>query len=95
MAGGENEEFQLILLRHGECSWDEENKFTGWRDSPLSVKSHAEAAATGALMQGGRIEFDIAYTSFLKRAIRTLWHAKEQTDRLYVHNPNSWRLSAK
>ena len=85
--------YQLILVRHGESSWNKENKFTGWHDCPLSEKGHAEAAAAGALMKEEGIEFDIAYTSFLNRAIRTLWHVMEQTDRMYVPIINAWELN--
>jgi 2,3-bisphosphoglycerate-dependent phosphoglycerate mutase len=65
----------LVLIRHGESTWNEENKFTGWYDCPLSVKGHKEAIAAGELLAKENYKFDLAYTSTLKRAIRTLWHS--------------------
>merc|ERR1719272_1057219 len=69
----------LILVRHGESTWNLENKFTGWVDVPLSPKGHEEVTEAGKLIKAEGINFDIAYTSTLKRAIRTLWHILEQT----------------
>ena len=62
--------FTLVLVRHGESSWNKENKFTGWYDCPLSEAGNAEAAAAGALLKQNNFKFDVAYTSMLKRAIR-------------------------
>jgi 2,3-bisphosphoglycerate-dependent phosphoglycerate mutase len=87
------EAFQLVLLRHGESTWNKENKFTGWYDCPLSEKGHAEAAAAGALLKEEGFTFDIAYTSYLRRAIRTLWHALEQTELMHIPIVNAWELN--
>jgi len=92
MAAGK-EAFQLVLIRHGESTWNQENKFTGWYDCPLSEKGHTEAAAAGKLLKEGGFKFDIAYTSYLKRAIRTLWHTLEQTDLMYIPVKHSWELN--
>lgn len=89
----DKEAFQLVLIRHGESSWNKENRFTGWYDCPLSEKGHAEAAAAGALLQEEGFTFDIAYTSFLKRAIRTLWHTLEQTNLMYIPVVHAWELN--
>ena len=67
--------YTLVLIRHGESTWNKENKFTGWFDCPLSEKGHEEAKAAGQLLQREGFHFDLAYTSMLKRAIRTLWHS--------------------
>ena len=67
--------YTLVLIRHGESTWNRENKFTGWFDCPLSEKGHEEARAAGLLLQKEGFHFDLAYTSMLKRAIRTLWHS--------------------
>jgi 2,3-bisphosphoglycerate-dependent phosphoglycerate mutase len=82
-----------VLIRHGESTWNQENKFTGWYDCPLSEKGHTEAAAAGKLLKEGGFKFDIAYTSYLKRAIRTLWHTLEQTDLMYIPVKHSWELN--
>ena len=66
----------LLFDRHGESTWNQENKFTGWYDCPLSDKGHKEAQAAGALLKAEGFQFDIAYTSYLQRAIRTLWYVK-------------------
>jgi len=83
----------LVLLRHGESTWNQENKFTGWYDCPLSEKGHGEAQAAGILLKEGGFEFDVAFTSTLKRAIRTLWHSLEETDRMYIPIHNAWQLN--
>jgi 2,3-bisphosphoglycerate-dependent phosphoglycerate mutase len=82
-----------VLVRHGESTWNQENKFTGWYDCPLSEKGHAEAAAAGDLIAKEGLTFDIAYTSYLKRAIRTLWHVMEKTDLMYIPIKNAWQLN--
>lgn len=91
MAG--REKSTLVLVRHGESTWNKENKFTGWYDCPLSEKGHEEAAAAGALLKTEGLTFDIAFTSTLKRAIRTLWHSLEQTDLMYIPIHNAWQLN--
>jgi 2,3-bisphosphoglycerate-dependent phosphoglycerate mutase len=82
-----------FYCRHGESTWNLENKFTGWYDCPLSEKGHKEAAAAGVLLNEGGFKFDIAFTSMQKRAIRTLWHALEQTDCMYIPITNAWQIN--
>ena len=83
----------LVLLRHGQSTWNKENRFTGWTDVPLSEKGSEEARAAGRLLQAEGYTFDIAFTSVLKRAIRTLWLALEEMDRLWIPEIKSWRLN--
>jgi 2,3-bisphosphoglycerate-dependent phosphoglycerate mutase len=85
--------FKLVLLRHGESTWNKENRFTGWTDVDLSEKGLQEAAAGGDVMKKEGLTFDIAYTSVLKRAIRTLWIAMDRMDLLWVPVIRSWRLN--
>lgn len=85
--------YQLVLVRHGESTWNQENKFTGWYDCPLSEKGHKEAENAGKLLKSNGFEFDLAYTSTLKRAIRTLWHSLEQTDFMYIPIVHAWELN--
>ena len=84
---------KLVLLRHGESTWNQENRFTGWTDVDLSETGLAEAREAGRLLREGGYAFDIAYTSVLKRAIRTLWIALEELDRLWLPVEKSWRLN--
>ena len=86
-------ETNVLSFRHGESSWNQENKFTGWYDCPLSAKGHEEAAAAGVLLKQNDFVFDIAYTSYLKRAIRTLWHALEQSDQMWIPVVTAWQLN--
>ena len=72
--------YKIVLLRHGESSWNKENRFTGWTDVPLSAKGEEEAAAAGRLLKQDGFSFDLAFTSVLKRAIKTLWIALEEMD---------------
>jgi 2,3-bisphosphoglycerate-dependent phosphoglycerate mutase len=83
----------LVLVRHGESTWNLENKFTGWYDCPLSPKGHEEVIEAGGLVKEAGIKFDVAHTSMLKRAIRTLWHVMEETDRMWVPVHNAWELN--
>jgi 2,3-bisphosphoglycerate-dependent phosphoglycerate mutase len=83
----------LVLLRHGESTWNKENRFTGWTDVDLSEKGREEAGAAGRLLREGGYDFDIAYTSLLKRAIRTLHIALDGLDRLWIPEEKSWRLN--
>ncbi len=85
--------YTLVLVRHGESTWNQLNKFTGWYDCPLSEKGHKEAAAAGKLIKESGLVFDLAYTSMLQRAIRTLWHTLEQTGLMYIPIRNSWQLN--
>src|SRR5262249_31802098 len=84
---------KLVLLRHGESTWNQENRFTGWTHADLSEKGRKEAAAAGVTLKREGFEFDVAYTSVLKRAIRTLWIALEEMDLLWLPVEKSWRLN--
>jgi 2,3-bisphosphoglycerate-dependent phosphoglycerate mutase len=83
----------LVLLRHGESTWNKENRFTGWMDVPLSEQGEREAREAGRLMKAEGLVFDVAYTSLLERAIRTLWLALEQMDASNLPVYRSWRLN--
>ena len=84
---------KLVLLRHGESTWNKENRFTGWTDVDLSERGLAEAADAGRLLREGGYTFDIAYTSVLTRAIRTLWIALDALDLIWIPVEKSWRLN--
>ncbi len=84
---------KLVLIRHGESTWNLENRFTGWTDVPLTPTGVAQAQQAGALLKEGGYEFDIAYTSVLKRAIWTLWHTLDVMDRTWLPVVNDWRLN--
>ena len=84
---------RLVLLRHGESQWNRENRFTGWTDVDLTEAGIAEARAAGRLLRAEGYEFDLAFTSVLKRAIRTLWIALEELDRMWLPVEKSWRLN--
>jgi 2,3-bisphosphoglycerate-dependent phosphoglycerate mutase len=84
---------RLVLLRHGESVWNRENRFTGWTDVDLSERGREEAAEAGRLLNDGGYTFDIAYTSMLKRAIRTLHIALETLDLLWIPVIKDWRLN--
>jgi 2,3-bisphosphoglycerate-dependent phosphoglycerate mutase len=86
---------KLVLLRHGESLWNKENRFTGWYDVDLSDRGRAEAEQSGRLLREAGFTFDIAYTSVLKRAIRTLWAALDALDLLWIPVIKSWRLNAR
>ncbi len=83
----------VVLLRHGESTWNLENRFTGWTDVDLSERGVAEAHRAGRLLKGDGYTFDIAFTSVLKRAIRTLWIALDEMDRMWTPVRHSWRLN--
>ena len=83
----------LVLLRHGESNWNQENRFSGWTDVGLTEKGMAEARSAGQLLQQEGYVFDVAFTSVLKRAIKTLWIALEEMDRMWIPVHNSWRLN--
>jgi 2,3-bisphosphoglycerate-dependent phosphoglycerate mutase len=85
--------YKLVLLRHGESVWNQENRFTGWTDVGLTEKGLAEARAAGQLLKAEGFDFDIAYTSVLKRAIKTLWSVLEEMDRMWLPIEHSWRLN--
>jgi 2,3-bisphosphoglycerate-dependent phosphoglycerate mutase len=84
---------KLVLLRHGESTWNRENRFTGWTDVDLTVRGLEEAKNSGRLLRENGFTFDIAYTSVLKRAIRTLWIALDEMDQMWVPIELSWRLN--
>jgi 2,3-bisphosphoglycerate-dependent phosphoglycerate mutase len=84
---------RLVLLRHGESTWNQENRFTGWTDVDLTEKGRAEAREAGRVMLAEKFEFDVAYTSVLKRAIRTLWIALDEMDLMWLPVYRSWRLN--
>ena len=84
---------RLVLLRHGESVWNQENRFTGWTDVDLNDKGLAEAREAGRLMAAEKFEFDNARTSVLKRAIRTLWIALDEMDLMWIPVHRSWRLN--
>ncbi len=83
----------LVLLRHGESTWNKENRFTGWVDVDLSEKGLAEARAAGQLLKAHGFTFDRAFSSVLKRAIRTLWIVQDEMDLLWLPVERSWRLN--
>jgi len=85
--------YRLILVRHGESQWNKENKFTGWTDVPLSEKGVKEARTAGQILRDEGFEFDCAYTSVLKRAIKTLWLTLEEMDQMYIPIIHSWKLN--
>ena len=84
---------QLVLLRHGQSTWNLENRFTGWTDVDLSAQGVEEARASGRVLREEGFTFDIAYTSVLKRAIRTLWLALDELDLMWIPVHRSWRLN--
>jgi len=85
--------YTVVLVRHGESTWNNENRFTGWYDCPLSEKGEQEAMEGGKLLAEAGFTFDKAYTSTLKRAIKTLWLVMEQLDLMYIPIINNWRLN--
>ena len=84
---------RLVLLRHGESTWNKENRFTGWTDVPLSEQGIEEAKAAGRQLKKDGFIFDVAYTSVLQRAIKTLWLALEELDQMWIPVHQSWRLN--
>ncbi len=84
---------KLVLLRHGESDWNKENRFTGWTDVDLSDKGRQEAHEAGVVLKAEGYTFDVAYTSVLKRAIRTLWLILDTMDRMWIPVEGSWRLN--
>ena len=85
--------FTLVLLRHGESTWNKENRFTGWTDVDLSDRGRQEAEEAGSLLKDGGYVLDLAYKSVLESAIRTLWIALDVTDLMWIPVTNSWRLN--
>ncbi len=84
---------KLVLIRHGESEWNKENRFTGWKDVDLSEKGREEAQAAGKLLKAEGFTFDEAYTSVLKRAIRTLWIILDEMDLMWIPETKSWLLN--
>lgn len=84
---------KLVLIRHGESLWNKENRFTGWTDVDLSENGLIEARKAGQILKANGYVFDIAYTSVLKRAIRTLWIALHETDLMWIPVYKSWKLN--
>src|SRR6266571_3524100 len=84
---------KLVLLRHGESDWNRENRFTGWTDVDLSQRGVEDARAAGRSLAAGGYRFDLAFTSVLKRAIRTLWIALDELDQMWLPVEKSWRLN--
>ncbi len=85
--------YKLVLVRHGESDWNRENRFTGWTDVDLSAQGLTEARAAGEVLKAEGFTFDVAYTSVLKRAIRTLWIVLDQLDLMWIPVHHSWRLN--
>jgi 2,3-bisphosphoglycerate-dependent phosphoglycerate mutase len=84
---------KLVLIRHGESTWNLENRFTGWTDVDLTPLGIEQAKTSGRLLRDGGWEFDLCYTSVLKRATRTLWHCLDEMDRTWLPVVHSWRLN--
>jgi 2,3-bisphosphoglycerate-dependent phosphoglycerate mutase len=85
--------YKLVLIRHGESTWNLENRFTGWTDVPLTATGVQQAQAAGRLLKEAGYDFDVAYTSVLKRAVWTLWHALDALDRTWLPVQHDWRLN--
>jgi 2,3-bisphosphoglycerate-dependent phosphoglycerate mutase len=85
--------YKLVLIRHGESTWNLENRFTGWTDVELTPTGVEQAKNAGRLLKAEGYDFDVAYTSVLKRAIWTLWHTLDQMDRTWLPVVHSWRLN--
>jgi 2,3-bisphosphoglycerate-dependent phosphoglycerate mutase len=85
--------YKLVLIRHGESTWNLENRFTGWTDVDLTPTGVEQAKTSGRLLREQGWEFDLCYTSVLKRATRTLWHCLDEMDRTWLPVVHSWRLN--
>ena len=85
--------YKIVFMRHGESTWNLENRFTGWTDVDLTEKGVNEARTAGRVLREAGFAFDLAYTSVLKRAIRTLWLALDEMDQMYLPIINDWRLN--
>jgi len=85
--------FKLVLLRHGESTWNRENRFTGWTDVDLSDRGMQEARQAGIVLKKEGFTFDLAFTSVLKRAVRTLWIVQDEMDLMWIPVKKSWRLN--
>ena len=85
--------YKIVLIRHGESQWNLENRFTGWTDVDLTPNGLAEARRAGQLLRTEGFDFDLCYTSVLRRAIRTLWVVQDEMDRMWLPVVHSWRLN--
>lgn len=85
--------YKLVLIRHGESTWNLENRFTGWTDVDLTPTGVQQAKDAGRLLKAEGYEFDVAYTSMLRRATRTLWHTLDEMERTWLPVVHSWRLN--
>ena len=85
--------YKLVLIRHGESQWNLENRFTGWTDVDLTANGLAEARRAGVTLREAGLDFDLAFTSVLRRAIRTLWTVLDEMDRMWIPIVNDWRLN--
>jgi 2,3-bisphosphoglycerate-dependent phosphoglycerate mutase len=85
--------YKIVFMRHGESTWNLANRFTGWHDVDLTEKGASEARAAGRVLKDAGFTFDLAYTSVLKRAIRTLWLAMDEMDMMWLPIKNDWRLN--
>ena len=85
--------YKLVMVRHGESTWNLENRFTGWTDVPLTAAGVEQARMAGRLLKEGGFDFDVAHTSVLKRAIWTLWHCLDELDRTWLPVVHAWRLN--
>jgi 2,3-bisphosphoglycerate-dependent phosphoglycerate mutase len=85
--------YKLVLIRHGESTWNLDNRFTGWTDVDLTPTGVEQAKNAGRLLKAEGYDFDVAYTSMLKRATRTLWHTLDEMDRTWLPVVNTWRLN--
>ncbi|WP_332878985.1 2,3-diphosphoglycerate-dependent phosphoglycerate mutase [Massilia sp. S19_KUP03_FR1] len=85
--------YKIVFMRHGESTWNLDNRFTGWTDVDLTEKGASEARAAGRVLKEAGFTFDLAYTSVLKRAIRTLWLAMDEMDMMWLPIKNDWRLN--
>lgn len=83
----------VVFIRHGQSQWNKENRFTGWVDVDLSEQGNAEARHAATILKDAGLEFDVAYTSVLKRAIRTLWHVLDGLDRMWIPVHRAWQLN--
>jgi 2,3-bisphosphoglycerate-dependent phosphoglycerate mutase len=86
---------KLVLLRHGQSVWNKENKFTGWTDVDLTDQGRQEAIQAGKTLKENGFRFDVAFTSYLRRAIKTLWLTLEEMDQMWIPVYKSWRLNEK
>ena len=85
--------YKIVLLRHGESTWNKENRFTGWTDVDLSEKGCGEARRAGEVLRAEGFTFDVAFTSVLKRAIRTLWFVQDELDLMWIPTTKAWQLN--